>query len=264
MKTVLIAAGLLLMATAAQAQDQSLRDLCPDRPAKGTAPCTVDAGHLQLEIDLADITRDRHQGERDTTRLFASPLIKLGVTDTLDIEAGLTPYIRETIRPGGSVSGVGDLTLKAKLNLTGNRDKGLNLALAPFVIAPTATHGLGDGGWEGGLVMATAHDLPHGWSLNITPEIDALRNQDGGGVHPTLSNAVGLTHEIAKGVSATGEVWLSRDLDPAGHTRQASGDVALAWIPSRSPNLQWDVGLNLGLDRNTPDIQGYIGLARRF
>ncbi len=45
-----LAVAAFLIAGSAQAAE-TLRDLCPDRPAKGTAPCTVDAGHLQLEMD---------------------------------------------------------------------------------------------------------------------------------------------------------------------------------------------------------------------
>ncbi len=36
--------------------------ICPDRPGKGTSPCTVDAGHLQLEVGLYDGQYQRRGG----------------------------------------------------------------------------------------------------------------------------------------------------------------------------------------------------------
>nr|QQZ49043.1 hypothetical protein JKL49_17735 [Phenylobacterium glaciei] len=58
------------------------------------------------------------------------------------------------------------------------------------------------------------------------------------------------------------ELWASRDDDPAGATTQASFDLTAAWTPS--DNVQLDVGLNAGLNHDTPDIEVYAGLARRF
>ena len=258
-----LAVAAFLIAGSAQAAE-TLRDLCPDRPAKGTAPCTVDAGHLQLEMDLVDVTHDRSAGARSTTTLLASPQLKLGLTPNLDLEAAWSPYQRQSDSPGGHATGVGDLYLKAKANLTGNRDDGWNLALIPYLKAPTASHGLGNGVWEGGLLAAAAGDLPHGWSLNLTPEVDLVEDGGAGGKHAAVSMSAGLTHALGGGLSATGELWAARDYDPAGHASQVSGDLALEFIPKGRPNLQWDLGVNLGLNRNTPDVQAYAGVSRRF
>ena len=50
--------------------------------------------------------------------------------------------------------------------------------------------------------------------------------------------------------------------DPSGHRRQRSLDLGAAWLLTR--NLQLDGGVNLGLDRQTPDVQGYAGISQRF
>ncbi len=36
-----------------------LRSLCTDRPTKSTGPCTVDAGHWQVESDIYNFTVQR-------------------------------------------------------------------------------------------------------------------------------------------------------------------------------------------------------------
>jgi hypothetical protein len=40
----------------------SMRELSPDRPDKTESPYTVDAGHLQLEMDFANCTWDEDGG----------------------------------------------------------------------------------------------------------------------------------------------------------------------------------------------------------
>jgi hypothetical protein len=60
------------------------------------------------------------------------------------------------------------------------------------------------------------------------------------------------------------ELWGARDEDPAGATSQASLDVSAAWTPRNAPDLQWDGGLNAGLNHDTPDVEIYLGVSRRF
>ena len=118
------------LATPAAAQD-ALRDLCPDRPGKGTSPCTVDQGHWQLEVDAADGTFQRQSGVTTDTWLIAAPTLKYGVTDRLDLEASVIPYERlRTHDPSGTTtdSGVGDVNLLLKWAPAGNGGD------APFIL----------------------------------------------------------------------------------------------------------------------------------
>jgi hypothetical protein len=246
----------------------ALRPLCPDRPSKGTSACTVDAGHLQLETDLFNETYDRDAGITNRTIVVVNPTLKLGLTDNFDIEANLAAYVRSSTYDGSSgaraaTSSVGDLYLRAKLNLAGNSGGDLGLAIEPFVKAPVAKAGVGNRAWEGGLVVPVSYNLPMGWSLGLTPEADVLLNGSGSGRHLALELPVGLNHAIGP-LQATVELWTSQDFDPAGTTRQYSLDFAAAWQPKARPDLQLDGGVNLGLNRATPDVQVYVGLAHRF
>jgi Putative MetA-pathway of phenol degradation len=45
-------------------------------------------------------------------------------------------------------------------------------------------------------------------------------------------------------------------------TAQYSIDTALAWTARQ--NLQFDIGANFGLNRETPAIQLYVGISQRF
>src|SRR6185503_1298265 len=59
--SALLAALLLLAAGTARAE--GLRDFCPDRPGLGTPACTMDPGHIAVELGLGDWTLTRQSGE---------------------------------------------------------------------------------------------------------------------------------------------------------------------------------------------------------
>jgi hypothetical protein len=52
------------------------------------------------------------------------------------------------------------------------------------------------------------------------------------------------------------------NFDPAGTIKQASADAALSY--SLSNNFQLDAGTNIGLTRDTPDAELYVGASIRF
>lgn len=274
-----LAAGLALsfvaLAGRAAAQDSStqelgaLRDLCPDRPSKGTSPCTVDPGHIQIESGLFDGTWDRQGGVSNDSFVYASTLLKYGLTSDIDVEAGWAPLVvqRSHDRASNTTltdSSVGDLYLRAKFNLTGNRDSGWNFALDPYVKEPVAHAPIGNGAWEGGVVAPLATNLSKDWSIDITPEFDVVENGAGDGRHTALAGSVGLTRALNGGVSVTGELWTAVDFDPVATTHQYSFDLALAWVPPKLKYLQLDTGVNLGLNRETPDVEVYVGVSRKF
>ena len=152
---------------------------------------------------------------------------------------------------------------KEKADLTGARE-GWNVALMPYVKAPIARRPIGNRAWEGGVLVPIDGGLGEGWSIDLTPELDVVADEAGGGHHLALANVVGVDRDLGGGVTATAELWGQVDFDPAGTTRQYSFDLALAWIPARQPNLQFDGGVNFGLNRETPDVEVYVGISRRF
>src|SRR5512133_20582 len=92
---ILTGAVLLCVATAAWADDPQI---CADRPGKTTSPCTVPAGHLQVETAFADYTLQKTPGERDMLLTLGETTIKYGVDALTDIEIDTTPWARGTLR----------------------------------------------------------------------------------------------------------------------------------------------------------------------
>ena len=206
----------LLMTTAsvgeiARAEDAAapgaLRDLCVDRPGKGTSACTVDAGHFQIE---ADIFNGTFQGS-DRTYTYANPTVKFGLTDDIELEANFAPFVEVRAKDPATgarmtVSGVGDLFLRVKFDILGNGAGDVALVVEPYVKVPTARDALGNGALEGGLLVPLALDLGDGWSLSATPELDLLKNANDDSRHVALSNVLGVGRAIGSGVSLSAEL----------------------------------------------------------
>ncbi len=246
-----------------------LRSFCTDRPTKSTSPCTVDAGHWQIESDLVNVTIDRSGGLDTTTWLVTNPTLKVGLTNTLEAELNIAPYEIVTVRDRASgvstrMTGVGDLFAKLEWNLIGDDGGAVAFALSPFVKIPTASHGLGNGAVEAGMIAPINVNLPANWSLTIDPEVDLLENAAGDGRHANVSGLLSLSRPVSKQVTLSAEIWSDIDFDPVGRRTQYSSDFGAAWIPRAQPNLQFDCGVNFGLNRETPPAQIYLGVSRRF
>jgi hypothetical protein len=262
MRAVIFALPILLAAaTAARAQD--LRDFCADRPGKATPPCLVNAGHVQLEVGLGDGNFQNSGGVHADTYGVAATEARFGLARRLEVELAWTPLVIQQVKGEPSVTGVGDLGLGARLALTDpDAASGFAASLQSFVTAPTATNGLGAGGWTGGLRLPMATPLPSGFSLGVSPEADVLRNTDGHGTHMAASVAVALGHSLGEANTVGAELWAQVDDDPAGRARRATFDLTFARALGK--NGQFDAGANFGLNAHTPGVEVYAGLSHRF
>ncbi|MGI4731496.1 MAG: transporter [Janthinobacterium lividum] len=239
--------------------------ICTDRPTKANVACTVPAGDVQVEADAINWTRLSVAGTQTDTVLYTNPYLKLGVGTHTDLEVNIAPY--ETVRTrdaagvASTLGGVGDLYLRVKQRLTSDAAK-TQVSLIPYVKAPTARLGIGNGQWEGGVIAAANIPIPAGFTLTVGPEVDVLADGDGSGHHANLVMLANLSHPIGKKITAYGEFWTGQNLDPAGHVQQYSLDTAVAYLIS--PTWQVDLGGNFGLNRATPGSQLYLGVSTRF
>lgn len=245
----------------------AMRDFNADRPTRSNGPITVDAGHLQIESDLAAYTHSTAAGT--TTRLIQAfdPVLKLGITNRIDLELQFTGYnwLSATPRDNqanlASARGAGDLVVRTKVNLFGNDGGGPALALIPYIKVPTAAATIGNGHTEGGLIAPLALPLPWNLVLTLVPELDILKNQFDAGHHLNATGVIDLGYSPIKAVTLYAELYAARGADkriPPVYTV----DTAIAWMLTNT--LQLDLGTNIGLNRNAPNLQLYTGIAERF
>lgn len=249
---------LLALAVAAAAP------ICTDRPAKANAVCTVPAGKVQLESSLAGWSLTKAGGARTELLSLGSTVAKRGLTGQSDLQVSVTPYARLTVKDAGTrsrASGFGDVLVRYKHRLTDDGSK-VQVAAIPFVKAPTANRGVGNGKVEGGLAVPVSFALSGPFTMTFGPEVDVLADADGSGRHLALVNLVNIVAPVAPRLTFVGELWSNLNFDPSGTVRQASADVAFAYAVS--DELQLDAGGNVGLTADTPDLELYAGISARF
>jgi hypothetical protein len=257
-------AGLLLWHGAAQADE--LRDFCPDRPGLGTPACTIDPGHAAIEFGLADWTLDRAGGIRQDSVTSGDTLIRYGLTETLEVQLGWQGFGYLRVRDAdGSVThrtGAGDVSVALRKNLHNPDGSGFSAAIMPFVTLPTGDADFGAGDWTAGAILPVSYALSNDVQLAFTGEVDAAADQQGGGHHLAYSSVFGLGAPITQSLNGTVEFAVMRDEERGSRSTQLVTGMSMAWNVKES--LQLDAGANVGLNRQTPDLELYFGIAKRF
>ena len=128
---------------------------------------------------------------------------------------------------------------------------------------PTAGRGLGNGKVEGGLAVPVSFALAGPVTMTLGPELDLLA--DFGRARPP--RRAGQPGQPVGAGRAAADAWpascgpTSTSIRPARSGRPRS-TRALAYAVS--DDLQLDIGANLGLTRDTPDLELYAGASIRF
>lgn len=268
MAWVRLCAALVLAGSSAGAMAQSAigdDPICTDRPTKANNACSVPKGVVQVEFEAINWSRASAGGARSDSFAYASPTIKLGISDSSDVQLTLTPLIENRNRFAGrttSQTGFGDIFLRFKQRIT-PKDSRFELGLIPYIKAPTAKTGIGNGEWEAGVSVPIQYALDDRWSLTVNPQLSLLAgaaNSDER--HLELQTVLNLGYQLSDRTNVSGEVWTSQNWDSAGTVRQYSADLAIAHL--LSDDLQLDGGVNFGLNQATPDVQVYAGVSARF
>ena len=251
----------------AAARAETLRDFCPDRPGLGTPPCTVDADHVAIELGLADWTLDRSPDSRADTIEAGQLLVRIGLTDNLEAQIGWTAFGhgRERDRATGSVargSGVGDLMVALRRNLANPDGSGFSAAVMPYATLPTGNAAIGAGDWTAGVLLPLSYELDGGVQLGVTAQAEAAADSDRDGRHLAYGGVAGISLPLSKALGVTVEIAANRDQDPSGHATEWLAGLSAGWMAE--DGFQLDAGANIGLDAAAPDLQLYLGVAKRF
>lgn len=249
--------------------DDQMRSFSTDRPGKTHSSTTVDAGHFQVESDFVNYTYDRFSPNRQTTQNYsiATPIIKVGVTNWADVEAGFALYNHSRVKDRGTGattkgSGFGDFLLGSKINIFGNDGGRQALALLPFIKIPTAASNVGNGVTEFTLNVPYAINLDSLWSITLEPALGYLKNYNDNGLHGDYSFLVNLNRPIFDprligALEVASEYSADRNITP-----RYTLDPSLQWLVT--PTVQLDVGIYLGLNKAAPDYNPYTGISFRF
>ncbi len=242
-----------------------LRPLSADRPDATESTQTVDAGHVQIEMDVALFAKDRRGGYEDTYT-FAATNLKFGLTHNVDLQFIFAPYVKTETREGGvamTVEGISNLTIRSKINLWGNDgDTETSLALLPLIRVPTGGNAVRDlDHVEGGLAIPFATDLGKGWSFGAQLRFDALRNSADDGYMVEFSQTVVAGHAIVGALSGFIE-FLS--VVPSESAREWFGTVNVGLTYEINDNVLLDIAAFIGVNDVAPDFVFFTGFTWRF
>jgi len=251
------------VAHAQTGDDSGLSPICTDRPTKSDSACSVEPGHWQLETDLFNGSFQHQGGVTTDTWYLTNPTLKYGLVKDIDVEINIVPFEFVTTHGASGTdtqSSNGDLYLRLKYTVLGSGP--VQIALVPYVKAPTAHNGVGDGAWETGFNVPINIQLNSQWGLTFSPEFDALKDRVDNGRHFNSSQTIDISYSLPKGLTVAGELWGDWNADPAGKVRQYSFDLVAT--KSFGKLFQLDGGVFVGLNRATPGVQVFTGVSQKW
>ena len=245
----------LLVAAPACALADDVRDFAPNRPSRSDSPYTVPPGLVQFESDFANYTTDGDVLQAlDPTMIF-------GLTHLSGIEFSLGGLVTQK-NNADTTTGFGDVVVRLKLNLVGDDSGKVTIAALPYVKIPTARDPLGNGQVEGGVNLPCLFALPYGFGLTVEPEISVLKNALTDGKQASFTGIVNVAHTIAGNLSGFVEIYDQTYTDSATRGPNTTFDFGVAYLVTKY--IQLDAGANVGLNRATPGVNVYSGVAFRF
>ncbi len=247
-----------------------MREMKTDRPDKTESPYTVDAGHIQIEMDAFSFTREydsTNGGSVRTDSWAVAPInLKIGLCNSVDFQLVFETWnkVRIEDRFGGTVErhkGFGDITARLKINFWGNDGGTTAFGMMPFVKIPTNQDNLGNNGVEGGIILPLAISLPHGWDLGMMTEYDYIRNGDNSGYHSEFINTITVSHEIVGKLEGYAEFFSSVSTE---RHKSWVGSVDFGLTYGLTKNIQCDAGVNIGITDSSKSWNPFVGFSARF
>lgn len=107
-----------------------------------------------------------------------------------------------------------------------------------------------------------SYQLSHDVQLAFTAEADNAADEQGNGHHLAYGGVAGLTVSLGEDVGATIELAIQRDEEPGEAATALLSGVSLAWTLDEATQL--DGGANIGINDDSPALELYVGLAKRF
>lgn len=244
-----------------------MRKMTIDRPDTTETPHTVDAGHFQIEISVATYTHDGWNDDNARTNGFSilQSMLKLGITNTMDIEVGLEPYVHNSTFDLSSSTedihnGFGDVVPRVKLTLWGNDGGPFSVALLPFVKFPTNQDGIGNTVIEAGLTIPYIFEFSDEWSMGGQTQYNASRRTTNDGYVPEFINTIEVSHAFTDRLGGFLEFYANVTTEKtAPWVGRVNGGVTYAV----TSNFVLDAAVNVGVTKSADDVNPFFGFSWR-
>ncbi|WP_458232481.1 transporter [Roseateles sp. P5_E8] len=255
--------GLLALALTAPAWAED-EPIATDRPDFVESSDVVGKGRWQIETSLA-WERDRVGSVK--TRLASTPtLLRVGLGETWELRFETDGRLRLRSEEAGVTArerGWSDLSVGVKWHQRdGDEEAGTpGMGWLLHVDMDSGSGAFRGQGLRPSLRFVAEWEFAGGWSAGVMPGIYRDRDEDGRHfVGAILAGVVGksLTEQLRGFVELSGQQLASRRHGGSVVTL----DAGLAYLLDR--NLQVDVAVSRGINKNAPDLGLTVGLSARF
>lgn len=233
---------------------EDVQPLDPDRPDVTNSPHIVPAGLLQIEIG---VVHSRLDSDRS---FFATPVAaRLGVTDWLEARVSGDGFLSLS-DPAGTVTGLGNVQLGAKIRLYADSGGVPVLSILPTVNLPAASEskGLGTGRADFTIALLTGTDFLGRGHVDANYGVGWI----GGGTGlPRFTEhlvSVSVNADLPGSIAPYLEAYWFSKQDLAGRHVVAMDGGAIYFINAR---LAVDGGMQVGLSEAAPSLSAFGGVS---
>lgn len=241
-------------------------DLVTDRPDQTESSVVVPRGSYQLELGWTFI-RDDEDGARAETHEVPGSLLRVGLSDMIELRIGWTGFVDSEVRFGrieAGDDGAGDAELGAKIHLASERGSRPETAILLSTSVPVGDKAFTTDRFDPALRLAFSHTLSEGVGLGYNVGLAFESGVGDDGERDTLSNAFytvalgfGLSDRLGAFVELFGDIPASASGGPAN-----SFDGGFTYLVR--DHLQLDLAGGIGLSDTADDWFVGLGLSLRL
>ena len=245
----------------APAGSPASRPLTADRPDFTEAASAVGRGVLQIEFGYT-FGGDWSGGNSVRTHTLGELLLRAGVAaDWLELRVAASPVTRvDSEGSGASDTGIEDLYLGAKVELTRQAGRLPALAVLPQMTLPTGSTLFSGGRALPGVKLVYSWDAPGGLSLAGSTQVN-LAVADGDDSYPEWAQSAVAGAGLGTHGGVYGE-WYAFLPTGADAPQEHYFNAGLTWLTA--DDSQWDIRVGVGLNDAAEDFFAGVGAAIRM
>lgn len=243
--------------------------MAADRPDKTESPITVDAGHVQAEVSLFAFIYDwrTDDGTRVDGYSIMPMLLKVGLTNWMDVELGLDPYVHNSTYDTSTNfkdlhNGFGDVVSRLKINFLGNDSGQLALGTIAFIKIPTNQNDISNHAYEGGIIVPISYDLNEQWAVAGQPQFNIASRSSGNGHTFEFSGTLDVVRSFTDRFCAFIEFFATVN-EEAGQPWLGTIDAGMTYelVPGY---LLIDAAVDMGVTQSSDDMNALFGFTFRY
>ncbi len=238
---------------------QTADQISTDRPDFVEAAATVGKGRIQVETSVG--LSDTSIGGIDVTTWTTPTLIRVGVTEVLELRWESNWLVREEVTPAAgpsnTVTGVADFSFGLKWHVRDQDGGAPAMAILVHADVPTGSDNTGSPGTRPSLRVTGEWDLGNDFGLGVMPGIRSDRD----GPDRFVSGILGVV--IGKGWTPRFGSFVELALEQIASDRHGGtlGWVGFGATYQVSAFWQLDTALSLGLNDRSTDVGLTVGIS---